>query len=283
MPDRSDKVEQAYADAEAGALADWVKMLQEADRRVDGPLTMRLYDEFDYKLSSQNIKYRAGSWSNAKSVAGIQETPKGYTRKQKTVNKDCFKSINSESAYWIGFLIGDGSVYKHNKTDEWCVTLRLAGRDIDHVRKFANDVETDYSVTSSEVTFGITIVDDDFVSSLIQLGCGPNKTEKGTLPDFGELDRHLIRGYSDADGSFRRKHGGFRWSITSKNKKRLNCVRKRVPFGGGVIRKNTQKEAYSLNYERVELAEPVVNYLYPNGKETEPSLSRKVDDISRWL
>lgn len=284
MPDRSDRIQEAKESSAENELPYWVEMLRDADSRVDGPLTMRSYDEYDYELSSQNIKYRAGSWSEAKEIAGIQETPKNYTRKQKEVNEDYFNEIDSESAYWLGFLIGDGSVYKHNATGNYCVTLRLAGKDIDHVRKFADDIEADYSISSTEPNFGISITNEEFALSLIELGCGPDKTTNGGLPELGRLDNHLIRGYSDADGSLRpNPEGGFRWQITAKNRERLIAVKDRVPFGEGVIRKNTQKDAYSLNYERIEFAEPVVDFLYPDGRETEPSLERKMDDVSRWL
>jgi DNA-binding transcriptional regulator WhiA len=56
--------------------------------------------------------------------------PKVYT-----VNEAVFDTITEESAYWLGFLMADGSI-NTGKTGNPRIALTLAERDREHLVKF---------------------------------------------------------------------------------------------------------------------------------------------------
>jgi hypothetical protein len=116
------------------------------------------------------------------------------------VNEDFFSEINNEeSAYWLGFLFADGYV-RSNKLK--FVRLKLAIKDIDHLYKFKEALNSDHNVEEYDSYCQITIGSKKIVDDLIKNGCTPNKGMKIRLPNNigSDLMNHFIRGYFDGDG-----------------------------------------------------------------------------------
>lgn len=138
------------------------------------------------------------------------------------INHNYFSNIDNEhKAYWLGFLLADGSVKHHKEKGEcYTVTLSLKIEDDYILKEFAKDLESDkevhysYRVTDSK-SWGdkycgkphnmayISLFSKQVFNDLGRYGVVPNKTYiLNKLPNIPkDLMRHLIRGYFDGDGS----------------------------------------------------------------------------------
>lgn len=140
-------------------------------------------------------------------------TPKmGENKRIYHYNLDIFKEINSEEkAYWLGFLYADGYVSKVKNV----ITLTLAGKDLDHLKKFSDFLKSPYkfrrvvrkSPFSEKILVQntLTICSCEMVQDLVGKGCIQAKTFKLKFPNSSivpvDLVHHFIRGYFDGDGS----------------------------------------------------------------------------------
>lgn len=126
-----------------------------------------------------------------------------------------FSSINTEEkAYWLGFFYADGYQTKNNYFG-----FSLAEKDIDHLKKFNDAINSTYPIKEYFVTSGykpgspycrLLIRSDKICSDLTTHGAFKNKTLILTYPKISEdLNKHFIRGYFDGDGS---------WTKDSKTK-----------------------------------------------------------------
>jgi DNA-binding transcriptional regulator WhiA len=68
-----------------------------------------------------------------------------FGRKIHTVNESVFDAITEESAYWIGFLMADGSIFKE-KTGNPRIALTLAESDHEHLVKFSKFLNCSYKI-----------------------------------------------------------------------------------------------------------------------------------------
>lgn len=129
---------------------------------------------------------------------------------QNLQNVNFFEKIDTEEkAYWLGFLMADGSLRKN----EYACQLSIAKKDIDHLRKFAAIFNlpvyegSRYDKRTKHVYewCSAVIPNKYVVNSLQSLGMISNKTYRldtnlfSNIPD--KLKRHFIRGYFDGDGS----------------------------------------------------------------------------------
>lgn len=144
--------------------------------------------------------------------------------RQDSVKSECiihnyFEQLDSEEkAYWLGFLIADGCIFKN------MVIIQLGAIDEGHLVKFRNCVNSDsniYKCRGSAYTLGygvrIQVSSPQIVNDLKKFGIVPNKTKICKKPEGIpiELERHFWRGCIDGDGC-----------ITTPFLKRLN---RRVP------------------------------------------------------
>lgn len=130
-----------------------------------------------------------------------------------TLNENIFEIIDTEEkAYWLGFLLADGSICVRESTGQSTIKLNLASIDKNHIQKFLDFVGCDMPIKTYMVGNGandnlsesceITITSKKIVSDLAKLGIGPKKSFTVEIPEVAEhLIRHLIRGIWDGDGS----------------------------------------------------------------------------------
>ena len=140
---------------------------------------------------------------------------------QYSVNEDFFENIDAENkAYWLGFFYADGYVSSDGLPPK--VGITLSSKDIGHLEKFANDIETNvpisvYKTGRSSFVEGVEyarvlVHRSKMRHDLIYHGVVPQKTNI-LLPPFGlpnNLERHFIRGMFDGDGCF--------WMTPSKHR-----------------------------------------------------------------
>lgn len=154
--------------------------------------------------------------------AGIQRRSNKENSRKYTLNHDYFENIdNEQKAYWLGFMYADGYVTKRGQ-----VGISLAMRDMDHLHKFNNCIESTYSIKVYTQTSGY-VVGTEYCRLLFQSnkmkddlekhGCMEQKTNILKAPNLEKkLAPHFIRGYLDGDGCITRhmnKYGSFDWTV----------------------------------------------------------------------
>lgn len=121
---------------------------------------------------------------------------KGKRKYELNVNR--FDKIDSqETAYWLGFLIGDGSVEKYS------LRIELSNKDIGHIEKLRDFMQSTHPIKSvakecSRICFNSIVL----VNKLREYGIIENKTyTQISTPNITQvLLPHFYRGLFDADG-----------------------------------------------------------------------------------
>lgn len=116
------------------------------------------------------------------------------------------KIDTEEKAYWLGFIYADG--YLTSNTN--IIGIELDAKDKEHLEKFKNAIqsELDVKVYHKNSTYGpqtncrFTVRSKHMRSILLSYYKSVHKTFEGEFPKIDkELERHLIRGFFDGDGS----------------------------------------------------------------------------------
>lgn len=136
-----------------------------------------------------------------------------YTPKKRDskihVNEKYFEKIDSsDKAYFLGFIMADGYIYKKSEKS-YAFGLKIKSTDDNIIKKFCNYIdyplnkiryrEQERKSNISEVV-EIQINNFEFCSHLISLGIVPKKTGKETMPDCNGYELDFIRGFIDGDG-----------------------------------------------------------------------------------
>ena len=144
--------------------------------------------------------------------------PGEYFRKH-TFKYDFFETIDEEAkAYFLGFLITDGTVVGKN------VTISLHSKDRHIIETYAECLDCHKPIHDRFTTAGfsksgtpvslLALFSDKYSSDLKALGVIERKTYNTTIPKINEnLERHLWRGILDGDG----------FIYVSKNKKVISA------------------------------------------------------------
>jgi hypothetical protein len=110
-------------------------------------------------------------------------------------------------AYWVGFLLGDGCVYRQDGQPRG-LKVQLHSRDREHLEKLKRYLHTDIPIrtvppndrTSDEAVY-LKVSRIAIAERLIEQGINPNKSLSATVPNGLEWDRDFWRGLLDADGT----------------------------------------------------------------------------------
>jgi hypothetical protein len=133
--------------------------------------------------------------------------------KKYKVDDTVFENIdNEEKAYWLGFILADGSIQIRKNTGQHLLKISLAIKDKEHLIKFKTFIKTQIPIKEYLVGNGlndnksksceIIIYNKKIVQDLIKLGIGPKKSFNVKIPTIKKsLLSHLIRGIWDGDGS----------------------------------------------------------------------------------
>jgi hypothetical protein len=148
--------------------------------------------------------------------------------KYRILHEDAFATVTEESAYWVGFLMADGSVSPpHNNAPNGAPHLSLSIAEIDaaHMEKFRAFLGCENPVyrrppgrRSKQWTLTLHLSSFRIVTDLAAFGIHPRKTYGASVVGL-EGNRHFWRGIVDGDGSlglYRRsdgRHHGMRPSL----------------------------------------------------------------------
>jgi hypothetical protein len=162
----------------------------------------------------------------------------GICMRKYICNENFFDELNEKSAYWVGFIAGDGCVRKHNYS--YVLKIALATKDISHLEAFKKDIEftgpvNSYTIINKDKSK--TLKKDKYFSSQVSItskhifnklgdyNVVPNKTYIYSVPDIiknSKYVNHFVRGCIDSDG----------WIIKHKNNGSLVTTNIRVGFCG---------------------------------------------------
>lgn len=222
------------------------------------------------------------------------------SRKRKyTYNDNYFENIDDEhKAYWLGYIMADGCIrYVKNKTSEIRLTFCILRKDMKHLDKLCNDLNTNAKITECTTFLKDTqkyyqmatlkIYNKKIVEDLISHNCLPNKSLNEKIPNISkELYRHFIRGYFDGDGCFS-------WNIeTLKSSFNIVSGYEILKFILKIIntelnldnlslcKDNSNDKLYYISYGNKNGIIKIMNWLY---KDSTIYLDRKYDNYKTYL
>lgn len=246
-----------------------ISALREARERLGHSPGYAEYKNTDIYPSVSAIEKKFGGFNKAKREAGLQTKSRG--QKPKSVNTSYFQEVSDkETAYWLGFITGDGGVYQTSYSDRF--VMELHQKDEPHLKKFREAISSEHKITSCNGGVQISVHSDEFVSGLRQHGVDYDKTFSGSLPDLDsdELRAAFTRGLSDADGTFSLDYN---WRIAGANRKRFAGLQEWIPVES-VIKQEENCLVLTVTGKHDKKPE-LVSWLYPAQEATEPALSRK--------
>jgi hypothetical protein len=243
--------------------------IRKADKKVDGPLTKAKYKENSDGPGHWTINNKFGSWNKAKKRAGVEVVD---PRKGLSANYSYFSKVTTaEQAYWVGFIYGDGCIAP-NGNGNLGLFFNLNKRDRHILEDFRDTINAKHSISESGNEVSIGFVNEEITNDLKNLGANEAKTYTDTLPDFEKesLKSAFIRGLGDADGHPERS----RYSITGANRKRFEKLSEWLPVNANIITYYENK--HRLRVTKMNRVKKLRKWMYPDGRKTTPSLSRKL-------
>lgn len=134
-------------------------------------------------------------------------------KKYNIENENAFEKIDTEEkAYWLGFIVADGSIQKM-KCNSYRLSILLSFVDKNHLVKFKSFLKSEqpikdgYTILKNKkhLNTSIRINSTKLCNDLINCKVYPNKSTKEIFPKDiipENLIHHFIRGYFDGDGCF---------------------------------------------------------------------------------
>ncbi|MBT6049325.1 hypothetical protein HN803_04595 [candidate division WWE3 bacterium] len=180
-------------------------------------------------------------------------------KRKREFDQKYFDNIDSEDkAYWLGFIVADGSIYLKTYT----LSIQLGEKSRDHLIKFAKCVGYKYhdDYNKKKNAFRIRLNSKHMAKSLGELGIIENKTDFIQVPDLrNDLLKHFFRGFFDGDGCIKSKKIECRtdWTIEASSNCRdfIYCVKdwinKQIGEEFGSIYEGTSKKYQTIYYKLI--------------------------------
>jgi hypothetical protein len=121
------------------------------------------------------------------------------------LDETAFSRITNDSAYWIGFLMADGSVVGNE------VGVALSQNDLPHLISFREFMKSEHAITpvqsttrggyTNKPTFRYSFKSRRIVDDLSKHGVIPNKSKSAVASAELAKNSHFWRGVIDGDGS----------------------------------------------------------------------------------
>lgn len=223
------------------------------------------------KCKCGNICYKKLSMikiNHVKSCGCLAKSTR-FTKNSKKKLLNDFSKLDAASAYWLGFIFGDGNISDSNK-----LQLCLGSESKKHLIKFSkfligSNIVKDYD---NRCTFQFT--SDILANNISKYGIIPRKTWYSTLklPSDQLLWPDFIRGYWDADGwvSIKKQtnknkvYTGYNIGICSYLPENLETVSKALPVKYKKPTKIKNKDLYQLIYQNKSEIKVIAKYLLNN-------------------
>ena len=209
---------------------------------------------------------------------GIKQEIGSQGARKVNLNHDYFEVIDTpEKAYWLGFIMADGCIYKGADKYSLRLQINLKSSDIEHLEKFQRAINSSYKIQVKKVgnseTCILKINSTKFCKDLIKHGVTERKSIVCQYPKIPEeLNIHFIRGYFDGDGSFSKAKHGLKFNIVGGEDMllKLQCL---LPTEVQIyaIRNSDIKSLETAKQESVQI---IAKWLYESSNE-EIRLERK--------
>jgi hypothetical protein len=141
---------------------------------------------------------------------GVSRRQGSEAHRRHILDETVFDTITEASAYWVGFLMADGCIYRKE------IRLVLSERDLDHLRAFRSFLGSSHTIaahfreTKSHEILGRTVTirpshqlcinSAKLVESLARFGVVPRKSSIARVSHL-EDNPHFWRGVVDGDGT----------------------------------------------------------------------------------
>lgn len=185
-------------------------------------------------------------------------------------NETYFEKLNSNSAYFLGFITGDGNI-SINDSNNYYFQMNLHIKDRCIIDNLIKELEwplkpTEFIQTqvSGLITpkISIKITNKKLCSDLISYGIVPRKTGKETLPTLDESVKYdYLRGFFDADGSIKKSES---ITFTSQSVSFLEDLNHKLMFDYGNI--YAGKGCSSLEIGKKQYVLNIGKLMYKDGK-----------------
>ena len=185
--------------------------------RPHGKLLPRLTEVLDRYVGGEGSETLAREFGVTRRAIRLRVIEGGQTMRTPSeasrylpLRETAFSVMNPETAYWIGFLMADGSV--NSRTNE--IALRLASVDLDHVLAFRDFVGSGHKVIhiarngyDGKTAEHLVFHSDRMKADLAKWGVTPRKTWSASAPECLRLDPDFWRGVVDGDGCLQVRKG----------------------------------------------------------------------------
>jgi hypothetical protein len=214
-----------------------------------------------------------------------------FSRKPKNkINEEYFHKVNtSEKAYWLGFIMADGNVYKYkDETGKIQFDIKIHQDDYGHLLKLARAIDfpedkvqkgSRYRNETETFFCSLRSYNKKFVDGLLKHEIIPNKTEHKKIPTLlnKKFYPDFIRGFWDGDGSIGTSTGIFCCLCKEgllQIKKYLEENKIEVTFGN--VKLKSERPAWRITVRRKTLLK-FLNLIYPKNCL---SLDRKMEIVN---
>lgn len=131
--------------------------------------------------------------------AGVKIRNLSDVRRKYTVNENAFDVITPEAAYWIGFILADGNVYKHPKHSDQ-LNIGLKQSDVNHLKKLKRFLGCNKPLYYNKDAVFFNIYSNKLINRLEQFGIIPRKSLIAKPPKSLIDNQDFWRGMIDGDG-----------------------------------------------------------------------------------
>lgn len=183
---------------------------------------IKLYEEYRsaYKIAEiYNVNHK--TVYGLMKHYGIKTTTGSQGARTNNLNHDFFKEIDTpEKAYWFGFLMADGCVYKGSGGKSYRLQINLQGKDIGHLEKFQKSIGSSYKIQEKkykEYNVAILKINSTVMcKDLMRHGLIERKSIICQYPKSIKHHSDFIRGYFDGDGciTYRKDFQKYKFIIT---------------------------------------------------------------------
>lgn len=173
-------------------------------RHIANKITKNDIDNVIYLYQKQNmpmskIAERYKTSSNAVKKILVQNNINIRRHYKQSFNENYFDNIDTNNkAYLLGFLYADGCIQKNN-----VVSIVVHEKDREILEMYAKELDATNIINkvSNKQHVRISFCSKHMCDTLIELGCGHNKTNELKFPDInGKYKYDFIRGFMDGDG-----------------------------------------------------------------------------------
>ena len=220
---------------------------------------------------------------NIKRTVGSQGARKHY------YDEDYFEIIDTEDkAYWLGFIMADGCIYKGSDKNSFRLQINLKTDDKILLELFQKCIKSDYKIQDKVLNnkyhvSTVKINSTKMCNDLIKHGVTERKSLicefPVTVPD--NLIHHFIRGYFDGDGCISvsdTDHLRYKFSIVG-GKDMLEKIQEYLP-GTYLYHLKNRELIVELQTCNIENIRNIFNYLY---KDATIFLPRKYNKFCKII